>query len=94
MCRGQARVAGVAKGQAATKPLYGAQGLALVEYVGEKEGFTDASVWTGIRYPYYPGRKFYVDVRDLSRVLSWKENGQYVFVNLEHNSASFSLQGD
>jgi len=84
MCRGQARRAGIAQGgQATFKTLYGAQGLALVEYVGEKEGQLPASVYTDIRYPYYPGRRFYVDVRDLSRVLAWKENGQYVIVQVE-----------
>jgi hypothetical protein len=73
------------------EPLYGAQGLALVKYNGKKEGDLPASIYTGVNYPYYPGRQFYVDVRDLSRVLSWKENGQHVFVNLEHNSASLGL---
>ena len=42
-------------------------------------GHTDASVFTNIAYPYYPGRKFYVDANDASRVLSWPENGTHVF---------------
>ena len=90
MCRGAARKLGLVARPEVVGPLYGAQGLALVEYGGDKEGDLPASVHTDVRYPYYPGRRFYVDVRDLSRVLAWKENGQYAFVNVEHNSASIS----
>jgi hypothetical protein len=84
MCKGRARLAGIlrarqAERQAEPQKLYGAQGLVLIEYTGQKEGELPATVYTGIRYPYYPGREFYVDANDCSRVLSWKENGTHVF---------------
>ena len=91
MCRGGYRKAGIAKFEEAHDPLFGAQGMALVEYTGEREGHFPASVYSGVQYPYYPGRTFYVDVRDLSRVLAWKENSQYVFMDPENNGASPSL---
>lgn len=82
MCRGRARLAGILKARQAERQmeqLYGAQGLVKVEYLGDRTGDLPATVHTGIRYPYYPGRKFYVDANDLSRVLSWQENGTRVF---------------
>ena len=86
MCRGRARLAGVARHaiELAKTPLFGAEGMALVEYLGEKEGQLPASVFTGMSYPYYQERRFNVDVRDLSRVLAWKENGRYVFAQAEN----------
>ncbi len=65
--------------RAAAISIYGAQGLVMLEYTGAKEGHTNASVYTGIKYPYYPGRQFYVDANDVSRIVSWRENGQHVF---------------
>jgi hypothetical protein len=57
--------------------------MALVQYRGTKEGRLPASVFTNLRYPYHPGRKFYVDARDVSRVLAWMENGKLVFRQME-----------
>ena len=82
MCRGRARLAGIVRARRAERAalhIFGAQGLVLVEYTGQKDGQTDPSVYTNIRYPYYPGREFYVDANDLSRLLSWRENGASVF---------------
>lgn len=82
MCKGRARLAGIMRARQAERAalhIFGAQGLVLVEYTGQKDGYTGASVHTGIKYPYYPGRQFYVDANDLSRVLSWRENGASVF---------------
>ncbi len=82
MCRGRARLAGVLRAKRAERAalhIYGAQGLVMLEYTGSKEGHTNASVYTDIKYPYYPGRQFYVDTNDAPRVLSWRENGDYVF---------------
>jgi hypothetical protein len=80
MCRGRQRLAGILKNkQEERRALFGAQGMVLVEYAGDKEGELPKTVYTGIRYPYYPGRRFYVDANDSSRVLSWKENGMHVF---------------
>ena len=82
MCRGRAKFAGVLRrkqAERAVPSIYGAQGLVMLEYTGEKEGHTSASVYTGIKYPYYPGRRFYVDARDVSRIVSWKDNGRAVF---------------
>ena len=59
--------------------IYGAQGLVMLEYSGTKTDETNASVYTGIKYPYYPGRQFYVDANDVSRIVAWQENGQIVF---------------
>lgn len=94
MCRGRQRLAGITRTARAIKSkqverraLFGAQGLLYVEYTGDKEGETEATVYTGIRYPYHPGRKFYVDANDASRVLSWQENGAHVFKVVEGNGA-------
>lgn len=65
--------------RAAAMHIYGAQGMVMLEYTGQKEGETNASVYTGIRYPYYPGRRFYVDANDLSRIVAWQESGRVVF---------------
>ena len=73
--------------RAAALHIYGTQGLVRVEYTGSKEGQTDRSVFTNIKYPYYPGRQFYVDANDASRVMSWRENGAYVFQQV-NNAAS------
>ncbi len=51
----------------------------MLEYAGQKEGETNASVYTGIKYPYYPGRQFYVDANDAPRIVAWCENGTHVF---------------
>ena len=81
MCRGRARLAGVMRGKRAARviEIYGAQGLVMLEYTGTKEGQTNASVYTDIKYDYYPGRKFYVDANDVSRIVAWQENGRVVF---------------
>ena len=82
MCKGRAKLAGVMRAKRAERAalhIYGAQGLVMVEYTGSKEGQTSKSVFTNIKYPYYPGRKFYVDANDASRVMSWRENGEHVF---------------
>lgn len=84
VCRGKARLAGVARrGELAKMPLFGAEGMALVTYLGEKEGCLPTSVFTMISYPYHKGRTFYVDTRDLSRTLAWMENGRLVFAQAE-----------
>ena len=59
--------------------IYGVQGLVMLEYTGTKTDETNASVYTGIKYPYFPGRKFYVDANDVSRIVAWQENGRVVF---------------
>ena len=59
--------------------IYGAQGLVMLEYTGTKTDETNASVYTGIKYPYFPGRQFYVDANDVSRIVAWQENGRVVF---------------
>ncbi len=82
MCRGRAKLAGILRANQAKREamhIYGAQGLVMLEYTGTKEGHTNASVYTGIKYPYYPGRRFYVDGNDLSRIVAWQENGRVVF---------------
>ncbi len=81
MCRGRAKLAGVRRAVRAVETLniYGAQGLVMLEYAGQKEGETNASVYTGIKYPYYPGRQFYVDANDAPRIVAWCENGTHVF---------------
>lgn len=94
MCRARAKRAGIVRrrpagGQSAPKvrePLYGAKGLVCMEYIGAKTGETEASVWTSIRYPYYPGRKFYTDARDAPRILAWRENGACVFREANGNT--------
>ena len=84
MCRGRARLAGVVRARRAARAaeainIYGAQGLVMLKYSGTKTDETNASVYTGIKYPYYPGRQFYVDANDVSRIVSWQENGRVVF---------------
>ena len=84
MCRGRARLAGVVRARLAARAaetinIYGVQGLVMLKYTGTKTGETNASVYTGIKYPYYPGRQFYVDANDVSRIVSWQENGRVVF---------------
>jgi hypothetical protein len=84
VCRGRARLAGVVRSRRAaraaeTMNIYGAQGLVMLEYTGTKTDETHASVYTGIKYPYYPGRQFYVDANDVSRIVAWQENGRVVF---------------
>ncbi len=84
MCRGRARLAGVVRARRAARAaaainIYGAQGLVMLKYTGTKEGHTNASIYTGIKYPYYPGRQFYVDANDVSRIVAWQESGQIVF---------------
>ncbi len=84
MCRGRAKLAGIVRARraeraAAVLHIYGAQGLVMLEYTGAQEGQTSKSLFTDIKYPYYPGRKFYVDANDVSRIVSWRENGQHVF---------------
>ena len=84
MCRGRNKLAGVVRARRAARAaealhIYGAQGLVMIEYTGTKEGHTNASVYTGIKYPYYPGRQFYVDANDVSRIVAWQDNGRAVF---------------
>ena len=93
MCKGKAKLAGVMRAKQAARAktvlhIYGTQGLVRVEYTGSKEGQTSASVFTNIKYPYYPGRQFYVDANDASRVMSWRENGEYVFQQVNNANSS------
>jgi len=92
MCKGRARLAGVVRARKAARAaevlnIYGAQGLVMLEYTGTKTSETNASVYTGIKYLYYPGRQFYVDANDVSRIVSWQENGRVVFAPVNNGNS-------
>ena len=80
MCKCRARsLSGIAR--AVPPPhLPGHAGIVLVEYTGDKTGKLAKSLFSGVAYEYAPGRPpFFVDARDLGRVLGWGENGSKPF---------------
>lgn len=82
MCRCRSRaLAGVVPSAHALPAarLPGHSGLVLVEYRGSRSGRLGRSLFSGVRYAYSPGRRFYADARDLGRVLAWQEDGERVF---------------
>lgn len=72
---------GVRRAPVPKNHLPGYSGIIAVRYMGKvKRARLPGAIYTGVRYEYGTGRPvFYVDARELTRVLAWTENGQKVF---------------
>lgn len=92
MCKAQYKLAGIiaAHGAVAATLAHvpGYSGMVLVQYTGNKPlAQLPASLESGVRYQYGMDRSvFYVDARDISRTLAWREDGEKVFAMLTAGS--------
>lgn len=82
MCKARERYAGIVEsGKLAERHLPGYSGFIRVRYTGQiGRAQLPTSLFSGLEYVYGTSRpQFYVDARDIGRVLAWTENGQSVF---------------
>jgi hypothetical protein len=82
VCKGRARLAGIVKsGALAARHMPGYSGMAKVKYTGTlDQARLSKSLFSGLAYEYGTVRpEFYIDARDIGRVLAWQEDGERVF---------------